>query len=57
MILKRKTKQRRNNMKVLLRLEEIKDEFEKELLTCSSVNVLEEIRVKYLGRKGELTQL
>jgi len=42
-------------MDVLKRLDEIKKEFEAELGGCASPREVEEVRVKYLGRKGELT--
>ena len=42
-------------MNVLMKLEMIKNEFEQELAECRDSGRVEEIRVKYLGRKGELT--
>jgi phenylalanyl-tRNA synthetase alpha chain len=45
----------RDKMDILSKLNDIKDAFEAELNNCSGAQELEEIRVKYTGRKGELT--
>ncbi len=42
-------------MDVLKRLDEIKSDFEEELTHCRDAGDLEAVRVKYVGRKGELT--
>jgi len=42
-------------MGILDKLEEIKQDFEKALRSCKDINRAEEIKVKFLGRKGELT--
>ncbi len=39
------------------KLDRIKNEFEKELAQCGAGGDLEEIRIKYTGRKGELTSV
>ena len=38
-------------------LEKIKQLAEKELAECNAADVLENLRVKYLGKKGELTAI
>ncbi len=42
-------------MDIANRIDEIKAAFERELTACDTGTKLEEMRVKYLGRKGELT--
>ena len=42
-------------MDVLKRLEAIEKEFGEELSACKDAGQAESMRVKYLGRKGELT--
>ena len=42
-------------MEVLRKLDQIKKQFDEELKNCSGIKTLEELRVKYIGRKGELT--
>jgi phenylalanyl-tRNA synthetase alpha chain len=42
-------------MNGLERLDQIRNEFEKALAQCGVVRELEEVRIKYTGRKGELT--
>ncbi len=42
-------------MSVLERLEKIREEFDKALEACADARQAEELRVKFLGRKGELT--
>ena len=37
-------------------IEKIKDMAKKEINEASNIKVLEELRVKYLGKKGEITQ-
>jgi phenylalanyl-tRNA synthetase alpha chain len=44
-------------MNVLERLDQIRKEFNAEIALCADMQRLEEIRVKYLGRKCELTQI
>ena len=44
-------------MEALNKLEQIKKNFEKALDTCTSAQEVEEIRVKYIGRKGVLTEI
>jgi len=47
----------RDNMQVMKRLDAIKVEFEKAVDACSDVSSMEDIRVAFLGRKCELTQI
>lgn len=44
-------------MDVLTRIDEIRAEFEREMSSCDSLAKTEAVRVKYLGRKGELTTI
>jgi len=44
-------------MDILKRLDTIKEDFEKALKSCQAVQHVEDLRVKYVGRKGELTSI
>lgn len=44
-------------MEILKQLDNIKASAEKEIGTCSTVEALEHVRIKYAGRKGELTAI
>ncbi len=39
------------------KLEDIKNNFEQDVKTCANIQAAEEIRIKYLGRKGLLTEV
>ncbi|MDP8258415.1 MAG: phenylalanine--tRNA ligase subunit alpha [Candidatus Aadella gelida] len=44
-------------MDVIKKLEEIKETFEQELGSCRNLRDAEKVRIKYAGRKGELTSV
>ena len=44
-------------MNILDKLDKIKDAFEAEISNCNGTQALEAIRIKYTGRKGELTEV
>ncbi|MBD3379033.1 MAG: phenylalanine--tRNA ligase subunit alpha [Candidatus Omnitrophica bacterium] len=44
-------------METVKKLEQIKKEFEEEISSCRGEKELEDIRIRYLGRKGELTSV
>jgi len=44
-------------MEILNKLDKIKKDFEKVLAKCRDIKTLEEIRIKFTGRKGELTNV
>lgn len=44
-------------MEAAKKLEQIKQEFDQELEACGDIKALEDVRVKYIGRKGRLTDI
>ena len=44
-------------MEAIKKLDLIKTEFDQELQACTSIKALEDVRVKYIGRKGKLTDI
>ena len=44
-------------MEAIKKLDQIKEEFGQELKGCTDIKTLEDVRVKYIGRKGKLTDI